>query len=82
MDHFQIVNRARTRNHMLSPRHETFIDKQVAYYLGTLKHMPIARNFYKNVRKNNNETSFMIIMDNGSTSGFSGNGDVKFTDVA
>lgn len=80
MDHFRILSCARTGKHILSLRHQNFIDKQVAYHLGTMKHL-IGGQVDEIDHRNADETLFMINMDNGHTLEFFGESDVKYANV-
>ena len=80
-DRFRIASRAHNENFRVSPEKELQIQQDVARHLGDMKRMLTNGKVDENDIGNADETHFVINMDNGRTLGFSGEDDLKYTDV-
>lgn len=81
MERFNIVSRARTGKHSVSPTKQNDIEISVAAHLGCVSALFDSNRMDENYVENCDETHFMINLDNGHTLGFSGEKEVKYADV-
>ena len=65
----------------MSAAKQLFIEKEVAFHLGTFNREFETGAIDENYVENTDETHFTINMDNGRTLGFSGESEVKYADV-
>ena len=81
MSRYQIVSRAQTGKHMVSPEKRERIERDVAYHLGQIAREFRSRTIDENNICNADETHFLINLDNHRTLGRCGEADVKYVDV-
>ena len=80
-DKFGIHCRSQCGKKRLSPGKEIQLKREIAYHLGYLARKFRTKQRDENDVENADETHFVIDMDNGSTLGFAGGGEVKYAEV-
>ncbi len=79
-ERFNIFVRMQTLKKQMSPSKTKHIEKSVPYHLGQVKR-DFETGVLEDIIENNDETHFVINMDNGRALGFAGDDNVKYADV-
>lgn len=76
-----LVVRRQTGKLAVSPEKQLFIERSIAFHLGTMKRCFASGELNEDTIENADETHFVFNMDNGRTVGMRGDEHVKYADV-